>query len=1122
MSDKRDILNQHSGAMSSLAEMSYRRNDGRDEHGNADGEATITSHINTLEGYKAFNPLESRNLSFEAELERHYNWEKNINGDYDTASYIEDQYGLTVDPVDRGDGLTHFYTDNGFSAFVTIREDDPTTDVNEEAVVITYRGTDMADNTDGVMMDYVTDTLTAITKSDTKEEFVESLENPSGVRGAFKWVKDVLRSDENEVGDETYVGYSRRDVPLIDKDGNVSDIGHTQHVDPGDWFANVKLGEGTYSETQYDDAKALYELVSDHVADGRPIVSNGQSLGGGLAGLSGAEHGHETHTFGMAPFKNQLHIIGQRNAALEMVRGPVEIDGQTLDFSNQFGELTENVDRVSVHERLAFERKMAYDLNKVMTNDPEKTDITQDQAIAQFNKEWGAAGVNIDASTIEAFKDLSEEREENYNDFAQSEAFTASTVAYEFTTNATDGDETTYRITGGSALGAIVEFGAEPIVEHKDMHIVKLGADMTDYLPDPSVGQRFMRESLVRHSPSFTETLRNSADRGELDKSDFTTRSDYAGGEFSEIFRDNAQFKYAAFHKPGTLGGVTRGKEGADDDNSASRSEMPTNETVYRALSISERGDDDLYNYSADFFLQTAHSEGRITEGADAIDPNDLNLSNGVNLLGMQVLRDEVSGLSYKTLPTGDDVQFAGDYRQTGYAEIDLTKIVSEQNANFIQDKDGVALPNLEGIRGVDSVQAAIVDEVTANMEPDILYSRSGAYVARSSEDKAEAITGARRTSTLDLDLKGFPIPHLRPKTVDGFEVKSGELEFSTLVVQTGKTKDLNINLNNLTSANPDNKRVTAKGAAVFTGDGNDNIQSGEGRDYALLGDGNDTYIGDANRGDLVVGGKGFDQYYTGDGTGPVYVSVDDNVTLVTSRAAFGSDNGGLVQDQLISVEQVKGGDTSEVFSIENLSENRYIDGAGGDDKLYFGELGKDFKLNTADGVSADGQAYTATISDGTTTLYVINIDDDNLFREKSGGVEAWTPEDTSQDAKLNGAAPSVPLTDAIQMLADDARTLNANPALSEWQIKVRDAVNHPDAAKMYENLQLNGVETVPAEIESNMDADIRASKLLTAGTEASHEANISLPQEQRAELSRAEDNNNQYAHEDYEHDMLG
>ena len=257
MSDERGTLNQHSGAMPSLAEMSYRRNDGIDEHGNADGEATITSHINTVEGYRAFNPLESRNLSLEAELKRVNDWEKNINVDYDTARHIEDQYGLTVDPVDRGDGLTHFYTDNGFSAFVTIREDDPTIDVNEEAVVITYRGTDMADNTDGVMMDYVTDTLTAITESDTKEEFIESLENPSGVREVFKWVKDVFRGNENEVGDETYVGYSRRDVPLIDKDGNISDIGHTQHVDPGDWYANVKLGKGTYSETQYDDAKAL-------------------------------------------------------------------------------------------------------------------------------------------------------------------------------------------------------------------------------------------------------------------------------------------------------------------------------------------------------------------------------------------------------------------------------------------------------------------------------------------------------------------------------------------------------------------------------------------------------------------------------------------------------------------------------------------------------------------------------------------------------------------------------------------------------------------------------------------------------------------------------------------------
>jgi len=94
---------------------------------------------------------------------------------------------------------------------------------------------------------------------------------------------------------------------------------------------------------------------------------------------------------------------------------------------------------------------------------------------------------------------------------------------------------------------------------------------------------------------------------------------------------------------------------------------------------------------------------------------------------------------------------------------------------------------------------------------------------------------------------------------------------------------------------------------------------------------------------------------------------------------------------------------------------------------------------------------------------------------------------------------PRVPLGDAVQMLSEDTKTLNADPNLSDFGESVRKAVNHPDASQMYRNLHNGGVEDVFAKIEPNMEADIRASTLLNSGAEASREAGIPLPEEQRA-----------------------
>ena len=86
-------------------------------------------------------------------------------------------------------------------------------------------------------------------------------------------------------------------------------------VDTGDFDSNYRLGFGTWSGSQLDDALALVQAVRDQAAiDGDDVVLTGQSLGGRLAGLVGVMTGLEAHVFAPAPFENQLNIEAQKAA----------------------------------------------------------------------------------------------------------------------------------------------------------------------------------------------------------------------------------------------------------------------------------------------------------------------------------------------------------------------------------------------------------------------------------------------------------------------------------------------------------------------------------------------------------------------------------------------------------------------------------------------------------------------------------------------------------------------------------------------------------------------------------------------------------------------------------------
>jgi len=112
-------------------------------------------------------------------------------------------------------------------------------------------------------------------------------------------------------------------------------------------------------------------------------------------------------------------------------------------------------------------------------------------------------------------------------------------------------------------------------------------------------------------------------------------------------------------------------------------------------------------------------------------------------------------------------------------------------------------------------------------------------------------------------------------------------------------------------------------------------------------------------------------------------------------------------------------------------------------------------------------------------------------------------------EASISEHSGTVSFEDAIGMLAADQKTLNSS-AVEGQTSPVQDALNHPDAAHMFQNLHTNGITTLKADITPDMTAEDRVGELLLAGREATILAGIPMPEEER-ELEATQELNNSY-----------
>jgi len=295
-----------------------------------------------------------------------------------------------------------------------------------------------------------------------------------------------------------------------------------------------------------------------------------------------------------------------------------------------------------------------------------------------------------------------------------------------------------------------------------------------------------------------------------------------------------------------------------------------------------------------------------------------------------------------------------------------------------------------------------------------------------------------------------------------------------------------------ITGNEHDNVLNGNKGAdALYGGHGNDTLNGGVGNDSLVAGRGNNTLDGGAD-----FDTASYKDYYDPNVGVPITqgisFSITGHQTIVTKPlggAIAGPLGASLETDTVENVERFEGTSRDDVFTVENLSGNLYISGGAGNDTLTVKDPTGAYSLDITGGTypaghERAGETYTGTVSNGTDTIY---LEDRDL------NVTIETP------APAVGKRAELGLENAIEILAEDQQTLNQHAEATGVSTSAHKAINHPDAEEMMLNLHAEGVSTLRVDIRPDMEAEERVGHILNAGKEATHEAGLLMPEEQRA-----------------------
>lgn len=342
-----------------------------------------------------------------------------------------------------------------------------------------------------------------------------------------------------------------------------------------------------------------------------------------------------------------------------------------------------------------------------------------------------------------------------------------------------------------------------------------------------------------------------------------------------------------------------------------------------------------------------------------------------------------------------------------------------------------------------------------------------------------------------------------------------------------------------------DNVLNSHKGAdTLYGGHGDDILKGGKGDDSLVAGRGHNRLDGGADF-DTASYRDYYDPHVGVPFNQGINISITADQVQVTkplNGAIAGPVGASLEIDKVKNVERFEGTARDDIFTVENLSGNMYLSGGAGDNSLTIKDPAGAYSLDMTAGKypAGDpqaGEAYSGKVSDGTHTIYLEDgFKSSDVTIEKPFEPPIPTPRPTPSLTPLPTSRPTPSLTplptprpmpatdvplktqaemslkDAVETLAEDQQTLNAQFNTTGVSSQARDAINHGDALQMIKNLDDHGISSLKAELTAGMDIEDRVGAILNAGAQATIEAGLLMPEEERHLGTQADAASNAHA----------
>ena len=186
--------------------------------------------------------------------------------------------------------------------------------------------------------------------------------------------------------------------------------------------------------------------------------------------------------------------------------------------------------------------------------------------------------------------------------------------------------------------------------------------------------------------------------------------------------------------------------------------------------------------------------------------------------------------------------------------------------------------------------------------------------------------------------------------------------------------------------------------------------------------------------------------------------------------------------DTGVSIERISLSQDADIITVTGISGEMLINAEGGDNYVNYQDLDPDFKLDLTDGVMSTGETYTSRLTDGESSLYFVNVADENIARREA---PISAEQEQSAAPVEDSAAHRTNMRVATEQMQTDLNALNDIPPDGTMEDNLaRELASTPMPLAVMNVLHHTGIESLKLDEEKVSTPQARIIETVRSGVE--------------------------------------